>query len=191
MRWFVFGILAYLFMAVQVSGVIDLPAGGFGAFGRPFVVLILAVFVGLSAPPRAAMIAWGTLGLLLDLTTVWPLAGSGGVTIIGPYALGCLAAGYTLLELRGMLFRQHPLTLGAMVVLCGVAMHLVVVGLFTIRQWYDPLDDWIAKEQLLTRGAGLAYTAALAVVLAWPLLKLAPALGFQASKSAVPWGRRR
>lgn len=190
MRWFVFIVIAYLFMAVQVSGVLDLPAA-FGAFGRPFVVLILAVFVGLSAPPRIAMIAWGTLGLMLDLTTVWPLAGSGGVTVIGPYALGALAAGYTLLELRGMLFRQHPLTLGAMVVLCGVAMHLVVVGLFTIRQWYDPLDDWIAKEQLLTRGAGLAYTAALAVVLAWPLLKLAPALGFQASKSAVPWGRRR
>ena len=137
------------------------------------------------------MIAWGVLGLLLDLTSAWPLPNGAAVTIIGSYALGFLTAGYTLYEMRSMLFKQHPLTIAAMTFVCGIAVNLIVVGLFSIRNWYDPLAHWSAKPELLVRGMALLYTAMIAAVLAFPLIKMAPLFAFQASKSAVPWGRRR
>ena len=189
MRWFVFAVLAYVLLALQVSSLGEISL--FGAALRPQPLVILAVFVGLSAPGRTAMMAWGVLGLLLDLTSAWPLPGDRAVTIVGPYTLGFLAAGYTLYELRSMLFRQHPLTLAAMTIVCGIAVNLVVVGVFTVRDWYDPLAYWSARGELLARGMALLYTGLIAAVLAIPLIKIAPLFAFQHSKSAVPWGRRR
>ena len=186
MRWWVFILFAYLVVALQV-GVADALAipSRFGAI-QPRLILLLAVFVGLSAAPGVALAAWVALGLVVDLVSPQP-----GVTLVGPYALGYLVAGYVLLQGRTMVFRQHPLTMGMMILVCGLAAHLVVVLVFSIRTWYDPLPGFSGGTELVRRFFSLLVTGLLGVILAGPIFRLAPVFGFHFGKTAGAGRRSR
>ena len=182
MNWTVYAIFAYLFTALQLglSPAIAV-AGRFGPV-MPRLDLILVTFVGLFAAPRTTMAAWVLMGLLIDVAAP-PYAG--GVTLIGPNALGYLAGAFAVLQLRGMVLRTHPISLAFCTVAAGLAVHLVVVLIFTIRSWYDPAwSGYAAVGDLTVRALGLLYTAAFSLLLAWPLLKLIPAFGLQLSRHA-------
>lgn len=182
MRWPVFAIAAYLALVLQVGLSHHLALGNV----EPQFVLLLAVFIALSAPTRATVIAAGILGLLLDLVaSPYTLAASGAgaseaaaVTLIGPYTLGYMTGGYLVVQLRPMLFRQHPLTLAAMVLVAGAEAHLVVLGLLWVRNWYEPMQGFIASDELIPRSLGLLYTAAIGLALAYPLAWITPLFGF-------------
>lgn len=177
MRWFVFAILAYLMLAGQIglaeAAAIDT------SFGRlqPWLLLPLAVYIGLGAPTPTALTAWLICGVLVDLTTTW----SSGLTLIGPNALGHLAGAYVLLQFRAMLVRRHPLTLATMTLLCGAAAQLVVVAVMCVRVFYEPQPDWTGGWQLVLRGLNLLYSAAFALVLAPVLHGLTPLMGFESA----------
>ena len=64
MRWTVFFVFAYLFLALE-TGLDKLLAYNHAS---PSFLLVLAVFVGLSAPRTAVVWALLVLGLLTDLT---------------------------------------------------------------------------------------------------------------------------
>ena len=187
MRWLIFAIWAYLLLALQVSlaEMVAIPT----AFGlvEPRFMLSLAVFVGLSASPSVVYAALFMIGLALDVTRDWPLPDGTAVTLIGPYTLGYLAGAYTILELRGMMFRYHPMTIGSMIVASGIAVMLIVVALCSARGWYEAWANWNATDELVRRAIGLLYSGAIGMVLTWPMVKMAPLFGFSGQQSR---GRR-
>jgi len=148
----VFAIVAYVLLAAQIAVApaisVETPAG----LIEPRFVLLLAVFVGLYAPARAAITACLILGLLLDLASTWPTSATRDLTLIGPYTLGYFAGGYVLLQTRTMLVRHHPLSIAFMMLLAGVAVQLVVVAVFEARGWYQPLEGWSLAELARFRG---------------------------------------
>lgn len=190
MRWWVFAVVAYLLLSVQVAlaDVMSITTK-FGPI-QPRFVLLLAVFVGLAASPRVVMIASLALGILVDATTTWPLVDGGALTLIGPHALGYVAGGYVLLQVRSMVFRQHPLTVGSMMLVAGVAVELIVVAAFTIRAWYEPVAGWSSTHELVARSLALLYSAALGTLLAVPLCALTPIFGFPTLKQTGQRSRR-
>jgi len=187
MRWWVFAIVAYLLLTVQVAlaDVLTITSQ-FGPV-TPRFVLLLAVFVALAGPTQVVLIATMILGLLVDLTTTWPLPDGGALTLIGPHALGYLAGGYVLLQVRSMVFRQHPLTVGSMMLVGGVAVELIVVSVFTIRAWYEPVAGWSAPHELVARSLSLLYSAVIGTLLAVPLCWLTPLFGFTNVKQNRRW----
>jgi len=197
MSWWAYAIAAYLVMATQTSLASALAfETGFGV-AQPQFALIFAVFIAIAAPANTALIACGVLGLLVDATTtrtVMEFDASGavvrelGLTLIGPHTLGYLAGGYVVLHLRPMLFRQHPMTLGAMTLASGMAVHLIVVALLSVRMWYEPIKGFGAMSELTVRGVSLLYSAVLAVPLALALGALAPRFAFH-HHGAAPRGR--
>jgi hypothetical protein len=178
MRWPVFAIFVYLFASLDVglAGLLQL------AGIRPSFMLILAVFIGLSAAPMPLAWAMFIIGVVVDVIDC-PVQDA---TILGPAALGYLFGAWAILQFRGLLFRQSPLALGAMTFIVGVFIHLVIVALFTIRgiPWIvgEPVDQWTAADQLYQRFLQLLYTAVLAVPLGVVLIRLDHLWGFGPGK---------
>ena len=182
MNWWVFGVFSYLFLAFQSSlgTVLALPTN-FGDV-EPRFLLIPAVLVALHAPARTTTIAWFILGLLLDLTS-----DHGGLSLIGPYTLGYLGAAYVALQLRGSVLRRHPLTYMFLILICGGAVHLIVTGVLTARVVvYVPPDGWSAVNRLVIGALSLVYTAVIGFIVAVPMLKISPLLGFRPANVRGP-----
>ena len=173
MRWTSFVIAAYVVMALEVGLAQHIAIDTSWGPAAPSFALVLAVFISLHAPIRTAVLACGILGLLVDLAaspyTLAEPATAHTVTLIGPYALGYAAGGYLVILMRPMLIRRHPMALAVMSLLAGAEVHLVVLALLWVRQWYEPLAAFHAVEQLSPRALGLLYTSGLAIFLAFPL----------------------
>ncbi|MEO1237551.1 MAG: hypothetical protein AAFX76_12255 [Planctomycetota bacterium] len=160
MNWVVFGVTAYVFFAVQSGFAVGWSVG---AGVTPNLLLVLAVFVGMSA--RRSAVPWSLLvvGVLLDLLP-GPVREQG--TLVGPQAVGYLAASFVVLQLRNLLFRESVLTMVVLVFAVGGFAALVESVLYAFRglPWLagEPLA-WGAMEQLWRRLQELVYTAAVAV----------------------------
>ncbi len=171
MKGSLLAIAAYLLLVAQL-GLAPLGASTHYGTVEPMFMLLIVVWIGLWAPANLVAPASAAAGLLMDLATPWPVQLASGIeapTIVGPYVLGYIAAGYLLLQMRPMLFRDHPLTIGTMVLIGGAAASLVVVGLMTVRSWYEPVIGWSAGNELMRRLLGLGVTVVIAVALAVPL----------------------
>ncbi|MFA7236323.1 MAG: hypothetical protein WC058_05615 [Phycisphaeraceae bacterium] len=185
MNWLVFSILAYLFTALQLG--LSPTLAIHSRFGpiTPHFELALLVLPGLFAPSRQTVLSWAVMGLILDLA-IQPYVGD--ATIIGPHALGYAAGGYVVLQLRTMVVRTHPLSWCFAAVAGGIAAMLVVTGILTFRGWYDPAMHIRPAAELAARMLDVLYSAPFALLFAWPLMKLSPALGLQLSKNATRRG---
>jgi len=183
MNWAVFAMFTYVALALQMGLASALQIDSrFGAV-EPRFVLILAVLIALCASARTTLIAWAVLGALLDLLCTHALAESRGLTLIGPYALGYLGGGFVALQVRAGILRYHPLAFAFMVLICGAAVHLIVVGVFALRgMLYPDMPGWSGGTELLLRLCSLAYTAALGALLAIPLLKTSGLFAFHNAK---------
>jgi len=162
LNWIVFVITTYVLLALQ-SGLA--PAWAVGG-ATPNLLLILAVFIGISAGRAVVMWAVLILGLLLDLQP-GPLSGQG--VILGPHAVGYLVGGYAVLQLRNLLFRESVVTIIVMVFAVGGFAALVETLIYALRglPWLanQPLHDWSTIDQLWRRLQELLYTAVAAVPL--------------------------
>lgn len=176
MNWITFAIAAYLCLTLQV-GLGDLWAIGPAA---PSLVLVLGVFIGLTAPGTTVGWAMLVLGLLVDAITPWTGPGQQTVTILGPAAIGYLVGAYAVVQLRSMVFRESVLTLAVMTFVVGIFIQLVIVFLMVIRGPIsgDALPGFSAADQLVMRFLSLLYTAVAAVPVGWLLMKLSPLFGF-------------
>ncbi len=179
MNWLTFSILAYLGYAAQL--VLN-PLWSLGDPTvyeyRPMLLLILLVFIGLQAPAMA--VAWSAvvLGLLADIMLQQHEPG-----LIGPWALGFLAAGYALVQLRNLLFRDSMFTIAIMTLVAGVFALLVATTLHALRQnigflGNDPVEGFSAAEQLYRGFIAMLYTGLVAVPAGYLLLKSKELWGF-------------
>jgi len=201
MRWAVFCLFAFIMLALELG--LKVLLGIPDAQGvTPSFLLILAVFVAMSAPRQTA--AWAALaaGLVVDLTQPFqtdpPLTVGGGVVdlaLLGPAGLGYLAGALVTFELRGLVFRDSAVAFSAMVFAAGLFVQLVVVGLITMRgfAWVpgEPIAAWSAADELVHRFFQLLYTAGLAVPVGFVLLRSDPLWGFRSDGAAARMRARR
>jgi hypothetical protein len=186
MRWPVLAVSAYLVLAAQfgMARVFETDHG----YVEPRLVLLLAVYIGLWAQPNAVMIVWGILGLGMDLITTWQaqsVAAEGPIqfALIGPYTLGFLGGAYVLLSCRGVLLSRHPLAMGSMVFISGLAVQLIVVGVMSLRMWYDqPAPVFTPTSELMIRSAAVITTAIIGVIVAMPMNAMSPLFGFEGTR---------
>jgi hypothetical protein len=190
MNWLIFAILAYLALALEVGLGSLLHIG----YVTPSFLLILAAFIGISAPPSTVMWSFLVIGLLGDLTH--PYATADGITdmvLIGPTAIGYLFAAYAILQTRGMFYRESTTTLAVMVGVAGVCMNLGAVALLSFRGLplltAEPPPGFFAADELVRRFWQLLYTGALAVPIGFVLWRLEPIFGFDYAKGHHSRGR--
>jgi cell shape-determining protein MreD len=187
MRWPIFIITAFVFLALDASflGVLTLPAVGGIA---PSMLIVLVVFVALFASRFSALSAAMLLGAMADLTLPARPHGhvEAGMYVIGPHALGFLLAAYLVVQLRTMVFRQRVITLSALSLTGAMTAALVAIAIYIVRSWYGeatvyPTDPSAGHELLRQAGVAL-YTALLAIPLGWVLLASTPVWGFQSGQ---------
>lgn len=172
MNWLTFAILAYLSFALQVILAPIWPIQGH----EPMVLLILLVFIGLQAPAMA--VAWSAivLGLLADILQQTETG------VVGPWALGFLAAGYAMVQLRNLLFRDSMFTIGIMTLIAGVFALLVATMLQALRGvpifGNEAVEGFKAANQLYQGFFTLLNTAIFAVPMGYVLLKIRAMWGF-------------
>jgi len=177
MNWLFFALATYLTLVVETGlrATWMLPiAGGM----TPALLLVLLVFIGLHAPTWTVIWAGLVLGLVADLQSS-PMPET---LLIGPTTLGYLAAAYTVLQLRSMVFRQSLLTLVALVLAAGLFAEGVTVAMLTVRSWSwtlgQPIPGWSAADQLVHRFLELIYTSAVALPLGVLLFRTTRLWGF-------------
>ena len=174
MNWLTFSILAYLGFALQVVLKPIWPIQGH----EPMVLLIILVYIGLQAP--AMVVAWSAiiLGLLADIMPYQEVQ----TGIIGPWAIGFLAAGYAMVQLRNLLFRDSMFTIGIMTLIAGIFALLVATMLQAFRGvplfGDEPIEGFRAAEQLYRGFFTLLNTAVFAIPVGFGLLKMRPLWGF-------------
>ncbi len=178
MRWAIFAILAYVLLSLEQGLRTALSVG----WASPSLLLTLLVFVSLSGPRATVVWVAIVLGLLVDLTTPLPVAGRAAeAAIIGPACIGYLVGAYAAMQLRGVVFRDSPLTIAAMVFVAGLIAHVVIVGMLSLRgmPWLlaERIPGWSAADQLVDRFLDLLYSSACALPLGFVLVKFEPYLG--------------
>jgi rod shape-determining protein MreD len=157
MRWIYWFILAYLALVLQAG------LGPFIAWEGvpPNLVLIVVIFVALSAPREPALLSAFVMGLMQDLLTSDPL---------GFNAFLCGLIAWLAQLTQPVVYRDHPLThfmltLGATAVAAGL---MLLIG--SLHGAAPPVPVLITY---------CIYTAVLAPLLLWPLSRLRGLFAFQ------------
>jgi rod shape-determining protein MreD len=158
MRWVPFAILAIVVIVCQTTFVRSLMAI---REIWPEWMIVLAVHYALWGPsPDAAIGAW-ILGLTVDLQTAAPHP-------IGLYAFSYGLAAWTVIRIRQVLFRDHPVTHAVVTLVFAFAVHVMAGGYF----WWKhriPIDtEGLWRPAFLFAG----YTAVWAPCIHWVLIKL-------------------
>jgi len=177
------GILAYVLIGLELA---LRPALGLGDTGvAPSLVLPLVVFVAMSAQAPQALWMGLLTGMAVDLLTKFPRAAADPITVtlIGPNAIGFLAAAYVTLTLRGLMIRRNPLSLVALTLAGGALAALIAVALITLRAQFDSAMLWSPTRELLSRLGWAAYSSAVAFVLFYVLRALSGVLGLADTSS--------
>jgi hypothetical protein len=179
MNWIVFAIFAWIAMAFE-TGFRDALALGSSSVS-PSLAMLLVAFVALWAPIRHALPAAIVIGLLLDFGYLVETPTGEPVVVLGRHAIGCLLAAYTVVTMRGMMFRRNIITI---VVLSGVTMALtqvVAIAMLKFRSLYDDIIIDDAAAQLASGLGSAVYTAALAFLVGPALNSLKWLFGFTGS----------
>lgn len=165
MRWIAFAILLYIVTALQTTMAPFIEVHAI----RPDLMVILAVYYALLAPPRDALLACWFVGLAYDLTGL-SFANHSNLGVHS-FALGLIAL--FIVRLRELAFRESALTqllltfFAKLTLAVGVGMHMLYV-----------LDRWDRFGEVLTVAIwASAYTAVLAPYGHWVLLRLRGMLG--------------
>lgn len=183
MRWSLFFVAVYLALALQtgLTALLRMEAA------TPNFLLIVVVFVGLSAPLRS--VAWAALaaGVLADLGRV---VGGYPVLLVGPWCLGFLAAGYAAYQVRGLVFRQSAWAVAGTTLFAGLLAYITQIALVSLRGLPvvpgEAVPLWEGSDQLVRGFLDLLYTAVWAVPLGKLLLWSERHWGFTMSPGYRP-----
>jgi len=126
--------------------------------GRPEPLFLLACFAALFAaqPNQGLLVAW-IFGLLKDLGSASPL---------GLHALLFVAIAWGILQLRRVVFREHPLPQFAVVLVGALLLEFLTAAFVCVVNGGIPF-----LRVLLKALSGALFSAALAPVVMWLLLR--------------------
>ncbi|MGH7133808.1 MAG: hypothetical protein ACREJO_17910 [Phycisphaerales bacterium] len=177
-------IAGYLCLVLDMSLSHALELGDTGV--APGFVLPLVVWLALSASHRSALWAALALGAAVDLASPVRKPLEAGY-VLGPNALGFLAAAYLVITIRGTVMRRNPLALVTFTLIGGLLAALVAVALLFIRSKLDGgMSGFYPTSELLKRAGAAAYSMISAAALAVPFRLITPLMGFD-----DPMARRR
>ncbi|MFG0256839.1 MAG: hypothetical protein ACF8GE_02950 [Phycisphaerales bacterium JB043] len=169
MNWAAATILSWIALGLDVGLASALQLGDWGV--RPAFTIIVLAYVSCHAPRQEALWLSLVLGVVMDLThESFSPASMGTVTIVGPHALGCVAASMLVMTLRGSIMRSSLLAMAFLGGVSVLAVHLVVVSMIEARSWYD-------GSVAIHAGAGLWRGVLIAVYTSVVALVLSPLLG--------------
>lgn len=185
MNLLVVAIVAWICLGLEVGFRAALQLGDQAI--APSFVLVLIVFLGLWARPVQLLGVSMVLGALLDLLNLVP-AGTESIVVLGPWALGCTAAAYTVLNFRAMVFRRNPLAVAFLSTAGAMVANIVALSLLAFRAVYDDLALAGAGTELWLRLASSLYTGVLSLLLSPVLGALSGLMGLK--RPVVGLGRR-
>jgi len=166
MRWFIFLVAAIVAVAMD-SGLVGVFTLRGLSYATPSVSACLLAFVALQSRPSTAFWAAWILGMMLDLSPT--AAGAvGGLPIIGPRTLGCVAAVQVILLVRPVLFRRRIVTIAAMSGVTWITIGLVAAAIETLRWWLPwthAMAPPPASQRVVTVLSSGLYTAMLGLPL--------------------------
>lgn len=166
MSWPVALVFGYLLLAIELVIPTELRVGA-GDVAPSFVVPFV-VYIAMFAPALTAYWAAVWLGLTIDLASP---RGTEAYIIVGPNAIGLLAAAYVIVTLRAVVNR-NPLALVVFSIVAAAMCGLVVVAIMTLRSWYTPQIPWFAGVELSRRLFSSVYTGLSAAVVGLALFPL-------------------
>ncbi len=154
----------------------------------PMLLWIVVVFVTLSAPVGTAVGSALLVGALFDLANSY-IVTPHEIIVLGPYALGYAFGSYLLVQLRGMVFKDSPITIAAMTVIGGLFVHLLVIALLSLRRLSFLADDPVglagSHDDLVQRFLAILYSGLLALPIGWLLIKSSRLWGFPTHGQAL------
>lgn len=182
MRWTIFAIFALVFLVLETSLRVVLRLEAVGRVTPSFMASLL-VFLALFAPRQYALWAALILGVLMDLSTELQQPGTRNLYVIGPYALGYVAAAFAVVQIRSMVFRRRLLTFCILTFVAMAVVAIVTVTAYTLRSWLPWSDAWYPIEpsaigELVQRLGIAVYSALLAIPLGWLLMHTMRLWGF-------------
>jgi len=187
----VFLILAVLAVGLDsgLMGVFTLRGLG---YATPSASACLITFVALQARPRTVLWAAWVIGFMLDLS---PSGGTGAGAIVGPRALGAVAAAQVVLLLRPVVFRRRVITVAVVSGLAAICLGLVAATIETLR-WWMPWTHALAPPpagpRLVTIGFSGLYTMLLGLPIGAMLLGTSRLWRFDAPAGRLDYaGSRR
>lgn len=184
MRWLTYFILAYAVLGVQMG------LGQYVSYmgATPNLVLIAVIFIAINAPRDAALLGSFVMGLMHDLLTHQPP----GLFAFAYGLVGLMVAGS-----QQVVYREHPLTHFSMALAGGVVVAVVVL----LNGWVQPpgaaATVWVGgagpvPATQVTLGAvrpspateltRALYTAVLAPIVLWVLMRIRRGFAFQAPR---------
>jgi hypothetical protein len=189
MKWWAF--IPLLLIAV----VLDTSFMSVAAIGEvvPRITPALVVLVALYAHRQTALWAALFAGVMVDLNTTELYDGVRPYILIGPTSLGYVLGAAIVLPLRSMVVRRNPFSFGVLVALFALGAMLVTTLIFSMRGWYaGTTPPWMPEGRALgwmgVEALRALWSGAIAVLLAWPIQRCGPLLGFTGS---APWSQRR
>jgi len=187
MRWLVVAIFALCMLVLEqgLGALVDI--GGVG----PSFLLVFAIFLALTAPVKRVPWLMIGLGLLYDLSTLYPQSATQlDYVLLGPGALGFLLGGMTAVQMRTAVFRDSPLAIAVTVFIAGLFVHLVIVALLSLRGisflTAQPIPQWSWMQQLTARFFSLIYSAIVAFPLSFLLIRIESLMGITPRTAMTP-----
>lgn len=146
----------------------------------PSLVLPLVLYVAMFAPANAALWLGLATGLVVDLTAPPALKGEPSLLwVVGPNALGYLAAAYFVVTIRGFMIKRNPLTLMFLSICGALLAGLVAVAILTVRHQFHGDMIRTPGQELGVRFWSAIYTGVVALGLSVLFSVLSGVLGIQ------------
>jgi rod shape-determining protein MreD len=189
MKWWAFFVLALVAVVLDTS---FMPVAEIQEVA-PRLMPALVVLVALYADRQTALAAAVVAGIIVDLNTTELFDGVRPYVLIGPTALGYMLGTSLVLPLRSMVVRRNPFAFGFLVAVFSLGAMLVTTFVFSLRGWYaGTTPPWMPEGRALgfmgLEALRALWSGAISVLIAVPLQRLTPALGFTGS---APWSQRR
>jgi rod shape-determining protein MreD len=174
MRWFIYLILAYLAVAVQIA------LSPFVAYhgAAPNLVLLVVIFIAVNAPKEAALLGCFAIGAMQDLVTQQPP---------GLFAFSYGLVAMFVVATQQVVYKDHPLTHFAVALAGGILTGFVLL----VHAWVRPAAPRAADERIILPAirlaptiilTGVLYTAILAPFLLGILQRMKGIFGFQSNR---------
>lgn len=187
MRWGMFIVALFVTLTLELS---MKPLFYFPTVNNlaPSFVIVLLVFVSLLTPRLTLMWAALLMGLLIDLATPESMPGGAIVYLIGPHAIGFVAAAYGIVQMRAVVFRQRLVTIVALTFVAFLAVAIVRILIMGVRGWFGEELVWgggSALGELWHAALVAVYSSVIALPFGWMLLQTVPLWGFATSHQRV------